>query len=41
VVISVAALGTKKLPPFFIFKGQPGKFLEQKIKKAMSLDAVN
>ena len=33
VVVTVAADGTK-LPPFFIFKGQPGKTLEQQLRKA-------
>jgi hypothetical protein len=39
VVVTVAADGTK-LPPFFIFKGQPGKVLEQQFKKTMLLGAV-
>ncbi len=32
IVVTVAADGTK-LPPFFIFKGQPGKITEQAIIK--------
>jgi DDE superfamily endonuclease len=35
VVVTVAADGTK-LPPFSIFKGQPGKCLEQQFKKTVA-----